>query len=154
MKGLLCTYESILRRRGHTTVSTRLLFLFFMLAFTVLKGQSPTITGKVIDTDGRPLAGATIVVKGGKQTVVTNADGVFSIPGKPTDKLLVSYVNYKEQEVSAAAAVHGITLQSTNKTLDDVVVVGYGTRKKATLTGSIATVDAKVFQDRGPTANP
>jgi len=154
MRSLLCTYESIARQQWRVKIYTRLLFVFFVLAFTVLKGQSQSITGKVTDANGKPLPGATVTVKGAKRTVVTNTQGDFSIPAKTTDKLLISYVNYKDQEVPASVVVSGIKLQPTDKTLDDVVVVGYGTRKKATLTGSIATVDSKVFQDRGPTANP
>jgi len=154
MKSLLCTCESVARRQWRVRINPRLLFLFCMLAFAVLRGQSPSITGKVTDAEGKPLPGATVKVKGARQTVVTNAEGDFSIPAKATDKLLISYVNYKEQEVPVSAVVSGIKLQAADKTLDDVVVVGYGTQRKATLTGSVSTVNAKTFQDRGPVASP
>ena len=81
MRSLLCTYESIARQQWRVTICTPLLLLFFMLAFAV-KGQSQSITGKVTDTNGKPLPGATVTVKGTKQAVVTNTQGDFFYTGK------------------------------------------------------------------------
>ena len=61
MKSLLCTYESVTKRQWRVKIGTRLLFLFFMLAFAVLKGQSQSITGKVTDAEGKPLPGVEVL---------------------------------------------------------------------------------------------
>ncbi|MBD2752486.1 TonB-dependent receptor [Spirosoma validum] len=115
-----------------------------------------TITGTVTDENNAPLPGVTIAVKGTSRGTTTDAQGQFSLSVPSPDVTLVfSFVGYVNQEVSAGNRTQlAIKLAPDTKSLQEVVVVGYGTQKKATLTGAIATVDAKTFQDRGPIASP
>ncbi|MEP6749093.1 MAG: TonB-dependent receptor plug domain-containing protein, partial [Bacteroidota bacterium] len=146
MKSLLCTYN----RKGFAELLPvkALLCAFLLLFFSFLNAQSQTFSGTVTDSAGMPLAGATVKVKGTNQAVVTNSRGSFTITAKPSAKLIISYVNFKDREIAAANWIAVIKLQPLDKTLDDVIVVGYGTRKKATLTGAIVQVGEEVFKDR------
>jgi TonB-linked SusC/RagA family outer membrane protein len=115
--------------------------------------QAPTITasGTIIDTKGEPLPGVSVVEKG-KATngTMTDIDGRFSLKVSPGATLEVSYVGFVKQEVKAGAAL-SIVLKEQDTTLDDVVVVGYGTQKKVNVTGAIATVNAKNLAERANT---
>lgn len=133
------------------------LFLPLLLMFALIsQAQNRTITGTVIDSkSNEPVAGATVLVKGSKRGVTTDAAGKFSIQAPNGAILQISSVGYAAQEVIPGASGNlSVTLVSTNQQLNEVVVIGYGARKKATLSGSVATVDAKVFQDKGPVDNP
>ncbi len=108
-----------------------------------------TITGTVLDENNEPVIGATVSIKGSKLAVNTNFDGNFTIKVPAGAKLVVSYVGYKTQEVPATQGVM-IYLQSTTEQLEQLVVVGYGTQKKANLTGAVATVDVARTMDSRP----
>ncbi|MFA9193354.1 TonB-dependent receptor [Flavobacterium sp. FBOR7N2.3] len=118
--------------------------------------QQITIKGKVTSAeDNMGLPGVNVVVKGSTQGVMTDIDGNFSI-SVPSDKsvLVFSYLGFQNQEISVAGkAVLNVIMVSDSKSLEEVVVVAYGTQKKMTATGSIETVTAKSFQDRAVT-NP
>jgi TonB-linked SusC/RagA family outer membrane protein len=104
--------------------------------------QNKTVTGKITDaTNGTPVAGASITAKGSKQGTSSKADGSFSltIPGAVTT-LVVSSVGFETQQVPIAGDVVVISLKATNSSLNEVVVVGYGTQRKRDVTGSIAKV--------------
>lgn len=107
---------------------------------TVLFRIQKTINGRVTGSKGEPLPGATILVKGTRISVITDFDGKFSID-VPQDNsfLIVSYTGYLTLEVNAANATN-IQLQEENQTLNEVVVVGYGTQKKGSTTGAIGSV--------------
>lgn len=109
-----------------------------------------TVSGKVTDTVNTPLPGATITVKGTRQGAVTNNEGQFSIPAVDKNAvLLINFVGYKPQEITLNGRTHvNITLAVNTQSLNDVVVVGYGTQKKENLTGAIATVSAKELEGR------
>jgi TonB-linked SusC/RagA family outer membrane protein len=125
--------------------------LFHLQAFS----QAAAVSGKVVDSKTNAgIAGASVKVKGGKLGTATDAEGVFTINAAPTATLVITAVGYGELQVSAGASLSNISLTATTGQLDDVVVVGYGTQKKATLTGSVSTVGAKAFKDRGPVSNP
>ncbi|MBY5959186.1 TonB-dependent receptor [Membranicola marinus] len=108
-----------------------------------LKRLVLNVTGRVVDTNGEPLIGVNILVKGSNLGTATDVDGRFSFSDIADQAiLLVSYIGYRSQEV----AVNGqtsltIVMQEDVKTLDEVVVVGYGTQKKVNLTGAISTLD-------------
>ncbi|MEI6949311.1 TonB-dependent receptor [Paraflavisolibacter sp. H34] len=107
--------------------------------------QQKTVTGKVVDqATGLPLPGVSIQVKGTPKSVVSNADGTYSVTVPSSQSVLVvSYVGYGEQEVKVGnQSTLSITLSNADKKLDEVVVVGYGTVKKRDLTGSVASVKA------------
>jgi TonB-linked SusC/RagA family outer membrane protein len=100
--------------------------------------QASTIKGKVVDQNGDAIIGATIKVKGTNNATVTDFDGNFTL-SNATGTLVVSYIGYQEQEVKAADNIT-ITMKEDNSLLEEVVVVGYGTQKKATLTGAVGMV--------------
>lgn len=112
-----------------------------------------TITGTVKDASGEPLIGATISA-GGNAGAVTDVNGKFSLPNvKQGTVLTISYVGYKPQKVTVGnqQAINAI-LKSTDKSLDEIVVVGYGTMRRKDLTGSVASVSGdKLAQN--PVAN-
>lgn len=98
------------------------------------------ITGKVL-ADNQPVDGATIQVKGSAVSTLSAADGSFVINAPGNATLIISYVGYADQEIAVANRTSlSVSLQQLNQQLGEVVVVGYGTQKKATLTGSVATV--------------
>ena len=118
--------------------------------------QQITIKGKVTSAeDNMGLPGVNVVVKGSAQGTMTDIDGNFSI-NVPSNKsiLVFSYLGFQNQEISVAGkTVFNVVMISDSKSLEEVVVVAYGTQKKMTSTGSIETVTAKSFQDRAVT-NP
>lgn len=102
------------------------------------------ITGKVTDAKGVPLPGVTITVIGKPGGTVTNAEGEYTIKAEETDTLSFTYIGFTPQRV-AVSSRSSITIQLTEKanSLDDVVVVGYGTQRRRDITGSVASVDFK-----------
>jgi TonB-linked SusC/RagA family outer membrane protein len=102
------------------------------------------ITGTVTDANGEPVIGASIAVKGTKEGTVSNAEGKFSLTVAPDAKLVISYLGYISQELTVGnQADLKIALIENLTMLEDVVVVGYGTRPKETLTGAVASIDSK-----------
>ena len=118
---------------------------------TVAQGpQKSQVTGRIVDSNGEPLIGVSVVEKGNKSNgAVTNVDGEYTVnvPAKAT--LVVSYVGYKTQEVAVGGKRNvNITLSEDSEMLNDVVVIGYGVVKKADLAGSVAVMDNKAFKDQ------
>tara|TARA_R110000868_G_scaffold156599_1_gene383548 strand:- start:33627 stop:36719 length:3093 start_codon:yes stop_codon:yes gene_type:complete len=105
------------------------------------KFEQKIIKGKVVDENGGPLPGATILVKGTKVAVLTDKDGNFVIemPANST-KLVITFIGMESQEVAVGNAPLTIVLKELGQKLDEVVVVGYGKQKKKDLTGSVSTV--------------
>lgn len=104
--------------------------------------QQKKITGQVLDSTGETIIGANIRVKGKSTGTITDIDGNFSINAKNGDILLISYIGYKTKEVQINNASQlNITLSPDTEILDEVIVVGYGSQKKATVTGSISQID-------------
>lgn len=112
------------------------------------------VTGVVNDENGEPLIGASVLVKGTTVGSSTDIDGNFSIKAGKGATLVVSYVGYDSQEVAVTGSPLTITMQPNNQMLDEVVVVGYGTQKKATMTGSVAVVDSKAMENKGSLSSP
>ncbi len=135
---------------------TLLTLAFVGVTTTIVHAQQQTVRGLVVAAeDGQPVIGATVVVKGQTSIgVATNVDGQFTLNvPKTATKLIVSYVGYKAQEVEIKPNLK-ITLQSEAKTLDDLVVVGYGSaRKNASVVSSVVTVKAKDLEAK-PAPNP
>lgn len=103
----------------------------------------------VTDTTGETVIGASVVVKGTTNGTITGLDGDFSLSGVTKGSILVvSFVGYQNTEVKWNGQPLTIVLKEDTKVLDEVVVVGYGTQKKANLSGAVAAVDGKVLQDR------
>lgn len=111
----------------------------------MLQADNITVTGKVIDEEGEPLTGATVQQTGTTNGTITDIDGNFSL-SVPADAILkISFIGFESTEISVegTANLGTITLVSDVRQLDQVVVVGYGTQRKADLTGSVAVVDTE-----------
>ena len=107
--------------------------------------QTIKVKGQVVDQTGEPLIGATVRVKGAQSGSVTDLDGNFEIDAASNATLLVSYVGYKDREIAVRgrAVIEQIQMESDDNVLEQVVVVGYGTQKKADLTGAVSVVNAE-----------
>lgn len=115
--------------------------------------NSVKITGKVVDVQGEPVIGATVMEKGTTNGIITDVDGNFTLNVSPNRKLQVSYVGYQTQEITIGSnRTLRITLKEDSELLDEVVVVGYGTMKKSDLTGAISSVSTETLV-RGGNAN-
>ncbi|MBR5068281.1 MAG: carboxypeptidase-like regulatory domain-containing protein, partial [Bacteroidales bacterium] len=103
------------------------------------------VKGQVVDDTGEPLTGATIKVKGTANGTITDLDGNFELSVDPNATLEVSYVGFQDMDVpvNGRTTIPTIQLVSDSEILEQVVVVGYGTQKKADLTGSVAIVNAE-----------
>ncbi len=132
--------------------------LFFFTLFAVLTigayAQNKTVSGTVVDANGEPIIGASIVVKGTTNGVITDLNGNFRLTNvSDNGKIQISFVGYQTQEVSVAGKTDlRLTLQEDAKALDEVVVIGYGVQKKSDVTGAIARVNAKTLAAK-PVAN-
>jgi len=134
-----------------------LLTLFFWYLFSVIAyAQNSKISGKILDAQTKEtIIGATIKIKGTSAGTVSDARGHFEINAVSSSILQISYVGYLAKEIPAdAGAPMVISLTPNSSDLSEVVVVAYGTQKKPSVVGAIATVSSKVFEDRGPTNNP
>lgn len=120
---------------------------------TVMQVQQQSVCkGVIVDAQGEPIIGASIVVSGQKKATISDANGAFTLSGvKQGVKLTISYVGYKPQHVIWKGSNLNITLIEDAESLDDVVVVGYGTQKKVNLTGAVSTVSKKTLESRAVT---
>lgn len=122
----------------------RRLFMMMLLvcAAVQLMAQQQTVTGNIVDERQEiPLIGVTVMEKGTKNGVVTDMDGNFSISVGPKATLSISYIGYKSVDVAVNGKKHlTVRLQEDSELLSDVVVVGYGVQKKATLSGAVTSV--------------
>ncbi len=128
--------------------------LFIGLIALNAQAQNKTVTGKVLDAkDNSPIAAASVVVKGATAGTKTAADGSFAITiPSSVAKLVVSSVGYSSKEVDANGTV-SVSLNQTSNQLNDVVVVGYGTRKVKDATGAVVSLGEKSF-NKGMIASP
>ena len=103
------------------------------------------ITGKVVDIKGEPVIGASIMEKGTSNGTITDLDGNFSLKVSSNQSSIeISYIGYVTQNLKAVfGRVMAVTLKEDTKTLEEVVVVGYGVEKKVNVIGSIAQVGSK-----------
>ena len=134
--------------------------VFLMLAFLTLAtpvfaqggGQGTgkiTISGKVVDDQGLPVIGAGVMVEGTSTGAATDINGVYTIQAPSNATLSIQSIGYK----SVSIPVNGrskidVSLAPDTQLLDEIVVVGYGTQKKANLTGAVDVVDSKTFENR------
>lgn len=116
---------------------------------TQQKSSLKTVEGAITDLNGEPVIGATVKEEGTNNGVISDIDGKFSIKVHPGAHLNVSYVGMLTKTISVTGkSFLNITLTEDNKTLEEVVVVGYGTQKRVNLTGAISTVSSKDLIDR------
>ena len=114
-------------------------------ATNVVQQSTRTVKGTVTDSNGDPLVGVTVTEKGTKNTVITDIDGVFTISVHAKAQLELSYIGFVATTVQAKPNM-AIKLVEDGKELNEVVVVGYGTQKKANLTGAVTSVDVNKKQ--------
>ena len=120
------------------------IYLLLMLFTTLLgvKAQDIKVTGSVIESGtGKPLESASVTLKGKGKGVATNANGDFSITVAKGESLVVSSIGYNSKEIKADDAVVNVSLDKSDNNLADVVVVGYGTQKRANLSGSVVQLN-------------
>ena len=143
------TYERL-------NVGARYVLALLLLLFTVtVSAQVRNVTGSVIDEQGEPLMGATVVIAGqsGGGTV-TDLDGNFKLQVQPSAKQLqVSYVGYTTKTVDITAGKLNIQLMPDQQMVSEVVVIGYGTARKSDLTGSVSTIKSDDF-NKGQISSP
>ncbi len=122
------------------------LCISFMALFAMpALAQNQTVKGTVVDEKGEPVIGASVVVAGQSGSgVITDLDGNYTISVPKGGKVVISYIGYLSQTVAPGGRVQ---LKEDAQNLEEVVVVGYGTQKKAHLTGAIATVPVDEIQD-------
>ena len=115
--------------------------------------QEKTITGTVVDDQGEAIIGANVIEKGTSNGTVTDYDGNFNLNVNNNAVLRISYIGYLEQEVATEGkSTINVKLLEDTKTLDELVVVGYGTQKKINLTGSVEVIGGEKLESR-PVAN-
>lgn len=111
-----------------------------------------SIKGIILSPDGEPLAGASVRIKGTNSGVSSDAAGRFTIEADPGQTLIVSFTGYKEKEITITANMPSqllsVTLERADVTMEELVVIGYGTQKKVNLTGSVETVSEKQIANR------
>lgn len=120
----------------------------------VLSAQDRKISGKVTDSHGEPIIGANIVEKGTTNGVITDVDGVFSLTVSKNALLTISYIGYVSVEISIKDQnAINVVLKEDMKTLDEVIVVGYGTQRKSDITSAVSVVDMDNIGDT-PSVDP
>jgi TonB-linked SusC/RagA family outer membrane protein len=130
--------------------------LCLLLTSSLAWAQDITVKGTVVDQMNEPLIGVTVVIDGVKSGgTVTDFDGKYTIKAPTKGTLKFSYIGYQDQKIDVAGKTTiNVTMQEDNAMLQEVVVVGFGTVKKESLTGAVATVDAKAFEGKGSLASP
>ena len=129
---------------------TRIISLLVAMLFAVVtQAQNVKFSGTVVDNNGEPIIGASVMEKGTSIGSITDLDGNFSFDGTQGSTLVISYVGYVNQEVKGGQNMR-ITLKEDTKALNEVVVIGYGVQKKSVVTASIAKVDASDIAETAP----
>lgn len=148
-------FERLIKQRG--TALLLLASLFFMpvkaladtapLSVAAAATAAPAkVTGTVVDEEGEPLIGATVMDAKSKKGTATDIDGKFTLQVNVPTQLTVTYIGYEPQTVKVSNATPlNIKMSQNKQLLEEVVVVGYGTQKKETMTGSVAALDAEAI---------
>ena len=131
----------------------RLAFLFIALA-TVVVANAAIVTGQVADAQGEPLIGVSVVVTGTSEGTITDFDGFYTIDVTPDAQLQFSYMGYTTvtEKVNNRTTIN-VVLKEDTRLLDEVVVVGYDTQRKANLTGAVGSVSVEDQLEGRPLAN-
>jgi TonB-linked SusC/RagA family outer membrane protein len=126
-----------------------LVLMLCLLSANAIFAQNKRVTGTVTGSDDRQaIPSVSVMIKGSRQGTQTDANGNFSINAGPTDVLVFTYVGYITQEVTVGAKnALNVELKSASAKLDEVVVVGYGTQSRRSVTGSIAKLDTEVLEN-------
>jgi len=130
----------------------KVFFVCILLMLPCMVFAQSRITGNISDPNGEPIIGASVAVKGTTNGTITDMDGNFVLSANNNSTLVVSFIGFRKQEVNVAGKSNiRIVLLEDTELLDEVVVVGYGTQKKATLTGSVEQVKGDVLIKKATT---
>lgn len=127
----------------------KLLTIIFLTSFLSSFAQT-TIEGVVNDVKGLPLPGANVIIKGTKNGVLTDFEGIFKIKAKIGDVLIISSLGFDKKEIKIQGNSIKIVLGELNEALNEVVVIGYGSAKKKDLTGAVSSVRATSIEKGDP----
>lgn len=139
--------------KRHKLLKSTILIMFYLVSISVFS-QNLTVRGTVANESGETLIGVTVKVLKTNIGTLTDSDGAYTLLNVPSNgQLEVSYVGMKSQIIPVnSRGLINVVLAETNETLDEVVVVGYGTQKKENLTGAVSSITSKVLENR-PLAN-
>ena len=128
----------------------------FLLLATLTWAQDIIVKGTVVDQTNEPLIGVTVLVDGQQAGgAVTDFDGNYTIKAPSKGTLKFSYIGYQDQKIPVAGkTLINVTMKEDSELLQEVVVVGFGTQKKESLTGAVSVVDAKAFESKGSLSSP
>ena len=128
----------------------RLMFLLLLCVCSAGAFAQSRVTGKVIDANGEPVIGASVMVKGTTNGAVTDLDGNYTISNVPSGASLnISYVGYRTQTIPVGGKQSiNVTLEEDKQLLDEVVVVGYGVQRKSDVTGALTRLRGTAGQGR------
>ncbi|MCC8094487.1 MAG: carboxypeptidase-like regulatory domain-containing protein [Tannerellaceae bacterium] len=139
--------EDILKQISRQTSISYLIRENNQIVFTIAEDkprQSRRISGTISDESGEPVIGANVRIKGTNTGTISDMDGLYSLEVEESAVLQISYIGYHAKEVPVAGkTVLNVSLQEDTHSLDEVVVVGYGVQKRASVTGSVASIQAK-----------
>lgn len=137
-----------LQPNGWKLMRLAFLMMFALFSLGIAAQNTETATGTVVDEQGEPVIGASVLVKGTSKGSVTDLDGNFKIADvSKGSQLVISFIGYQTQTVSAGRAMK-VVLKEDTKMLDEVVAVGYGSMKKSDLTGAMSRVTSKTIEER------
>lgn len=136
-----------MKNNGVKRLAMSVLFLLAGMPFLLAQSQIK-VSGKVTDDLKESMIGVSVFEKGTTNGVITDLDGNYMLSVKEGAIIVYSYIGYVTQEKKAVPGVMNVTLKEDTKTLDEVVVVGYGVQKKSSVTGAISQVKAEDMQNR------
>ena len=126
-----------------------IMVLFLLATVSYLSAQGPVkVSGRITDDLKEPMLGVSIVEKGTTNGVMSDLNGNYSLSVQQGATIVFSYIGFVTQEKKAVAGVMNIQLKEDTKTLEEVVVVGYGVQKKSSVTGAISQVKAEDLENR------
>jgi TonB-linked SusC/RagA family outer membrane protein len=126
--------------------------LLFLFCASFSFAQDVKVTGKIVDKNNEPMIGVSIMVKGTSHGTVSNLDGGYSLSVVPGSTIVYSYIGYiPESRVIKQSGTVNVTLNEDNKSLNEVVVIGYGVQKKRDVTGAISSIKAQDVENRSIT---
>jgi len=143
----------IIFKTNQFIMKSKLLFIAFVLFSSMGYSQFVEISGKVIDSKtNTPLVGVNVEIQNSSQFLITDVDGNFKFSKVPSgSKLIFSFIGYKNYEFKANKSQKvTIEMQTSSENLDEIVVVGYGSKKKRNVTGSVSVVSSKTIDELRP----
>ncbi len=144
LSGLCLTLTTLQANENHSGVTSEIP----KNSITVVQQQKATVKGQIMDNQNEPIIGANIIEKGTSNGTVTDFDGNFSLEVTSGAALAISYIGYVDQEVSTVGKTTiNITLLEDTQTLDELVVVGYSTQRRESLTGALQTIKSDKLKD-------